>query len=253
MRSLANLSFGFLIGMAAITAEAQAPDDFAVLPVDTFICNFAGTSDMGDLQDAFDEFNAWADAETISDLTIYLLTPSFYSEDITYDIVGFNIWGSGASFGSGNTAMSGDPDSLAPFEGVVECSSHSLYALVGVKPPVQDPQSGSLWEVSNCTMKGNRSTDEGVAAVAAASQLFAQWNLNDAHAALFNISGLPSDTSYDFKWLTYYPSYDTFGSLFDNLVNSGSVQTLGAMLDPVMDCDSSRMYNMTLMREATTE
>jgi len=246
MKAIAKLAIGCLFSMAGLYAHAQ--QEVPVLPVDIFACNYANGSDRADLNRAFGEFNSWADSNGITNLSIYLLTPSYYSDDFEYDFIGLNIWEDGASFGGGSGAMSGDPDSLEPFEGVVDCSSHALYALVGIKPPVEEPVSGGLFEFSNCTMKGNRSNDEGVAAVTAASEFFSQWNLNDAHAALFNIAGLASDTSYQFKWVTYYPSWQTWGSLFDHMVNEGGVQTLGAMLDPVMQCDSSRMYETSVMR-----
>jgi hypothetical protein len=196
MKTLARLALAFVFVTAGLSAQAQ--EEFPVLPVEIFACNFVGTSDMNDLNAAFDDFNAWADSNGIDDLTIYLLTPNFFSVDFEFDLIGLNIWPDGAAFGSGNASMAGDPDALASFEGVVDCAAHSLYALVGVKPPMQDPQSGGLFEFTDCTMQGNRSTDEGIAAVAAASELFSQWNLNDAHAAMFNIAGLPLDTSYQF-------------------------------------------------------
>lgn len=251
MKALRNFVIGGLLFMAGLPAYAQ--QEVPVLPVEIFACNFVGDSDMSDLNRSFRAFNTWADQNGIDDLTIYLLTPSYFSEDVDYDIIGLNIWPDGSAFGRGNAQMSSDPDSLSSFNGVVDCAAHSLYALVGVKPPVEEPQSGGMFEFSNCTMKGNRSNDEGIAAVAAASEFFGQWNLNDAHAALFNIAGLPSDTSFQFKWITYYPSYETFGSLFDHMVNENGVQTLGAMLDPVMQCDSSRFYNTTVMRMAAEE
>ena len=248
MKALCKLAIGLAFAMAGLSAQAQ--QDFPVLPTEIYACNYINGSDRADLNRSFAQFNEWADEAGISDLTSYLLTPSYYSEDVDYDFIGLNIWPNGAAFGGGNGAISRDPDAFAGFTDVVQCPSHALYALVGVKPPAQEIQSGGLFEFSNCTMKGNRSGDEGVAAVAAASQLFSQWNLNDAHAVFFNIAGLPSNTSYQFKWVTYYPSYEAWGSLYDHIVNEGAIQTLGAMLDPVMQCDSSRIYETTVMRMA---
>jgi hypothetical protein len=213
-------------------------------------CNFSNGADMTDLSRAFDEYNVWADAAGITGLTIYQLTPSFYSEDMEYDFLGMNIWPDGAAFGDGNDAMANDSDSLAMFEDVVECDTHALYALVGVKPPAENIAPPSLWEFSNCTMHGNRSADEGVAAVGAVTEIFARYNLNDAHAALFNIAGHQSDADYDFKWVTTYQSYQSWGSLFDGLTGDGGVQEMGAILDPVMQCDSSRIYSTTVRRTA---
>lgn len=248
MKALRKLAFGFLLSVPWLAAHAQQP--FPVLPTEIYACNYVNGSDRADLNRSFAQFNEWADEAGISNLTSYLLTPSYYSEDVDYDFIGLNIWPNGAAFGRGNGAISRDADAFSGFTDVVQCASHALYALVGVKPPTQEIQSGGLFEFSNCTMNGNRSGDEGVAAVAAASELFGQWNLNDAHAALFNIAGLPSNTSYQFKWVTYYPSYETWGSLYDHIVSEGAIQTLGAMLDPVMHCDSSRFYETSVMRMA---
>jgi len=248
MKTLAKLAVGSSLLLAGMAAQSQeAPP---VLPTEIYTCNFVGTSDMSDMMDAMDDFNAWADRANITDLTIYLLTANYYSEDLDYDLVGLNIWPNGAAWGSGSDKIGADPDALAPFEGVVDCQGHALYALVGVKPPVVEVADGGLFEFSNCTLEGNRSGDEGVAAVTAASEIFAQWNLNDAHAALFNIAGLPPDTSYDFKWLTYYPSYSAYGSLFDHIVGGNEISTLNNLLNPVMACDSSRMSSTSVVREA---
>jgi len=246
--------FGLAVGLSAqAQQQTQAPDGTVVLPVEMFGCNYVGENDASDLDRSFDEFNEWADENGIDDLTMYLLAPNFVSEDFEFDIIGMNIWPSGAAFGSGNDAIADSDGAYDSFTGVVDCAAHGLYALVGIKPPQQDTQTGGLFEFSNCTMKGNRSNDEGIAAVTAVTDIFGQWDLNDAHAALFNIAGEASDTSYQFKWISYYPSFSAFGSLFDNMVETGGVQTVGAITEPVMDCDSSRMYNTIVMRTAAAE
>ena len=248
MKKLAGLAFGSILFAAGHSVQAQ--EEVPVLPTEIYTCNFVGTSDMGDMMDAMDDFNAWADANGITDLTIYLLTPNYYSDEVDYDLVGLNVWPDGAAFGTGSDQIGADPDALAPFEGVVDCQGHALYALVGVKPPTVDVADGGLFEFSNCTMRGNRNGNEGIGAVAAASQLFSQWNLNDAHAAFFNLAGLPNGTSYDFKWVTYYPSYKAYGSLFDHIVGENQIDTLNNMINPIMACDSSRLYSTTVVREA---
>jgi len=251
MKILGKLFIGFLFCTAGLLAQAQeAPP---VLPVELYGCSLAGTSDMGDVEGSFDELNEWADERGIDDLTIYQLTPSFVSADNEFDVISFNIWPDGAAFGSGNAAFADDPDAAGFFTGVLDCPAHALYALVGVKPPQQDTQSGGQWEFTNCTMKGNRSTDEGVAAATAVAELFNRYNINDAQAVLFNIAGEALDTSYDFKWITYYPSIEAWGSLFDGVVGDGAVQEIGAIVDPVMECDSSRIYNGTVIRTAAAE
>jgi len=253
MRVIGALLTGLVVGIAALSAQAQPPEEFPVLPAETFSCNFVGDSDMADLQRSFDRFNSWADQNGIDNLTMFVLTPDFVSSDNEYDIFGLNIWPDGAAFGSGNDKIAASTVAYESFTGVVDCDSHSLSALIGVKPPSQDVQTGGLFEFSNCTLKGNRSGEEGIAAVAAAAGLLGQWNLNDAHGVMFNIAGAPLDTSYQFKWISYYPSYSTLGTLYDHMVNDGGVQAMAAIQDPVMDCDSSRIYQTTVMRASADE
>jgi hypothetical protein len=251
MKNLGKISIGALLTLAVMSAQAQ--EEMPVLPVDMWGCNFSDGADMADLDRAFDDYNEWADAAGITNVTIYQLSPTFFSGDMEYDFLGMNIWPDGAAFGSGNDAMENDADSLAMFQDVFECDVHALYALVGVKPPAQNMEPPGLWEFSNCTMHGNRSNDEGIAAVAAAAEIFARYDLNDAHAALFNIAGHPSDANYNFKWVTAYPSYGSWGSLFDGLTGDGGVQELNALMSPVMQCDSARIYSMTVRRTAAAE
>jgi len=251
MNKLVKLAIGCVFGMAGISAQAQ--QDLPVLPTEMFACNYVDGSDMTDLNRSFAQFNTWADRAGIDDLTMFLLTPNFFSDDVDYDLIGLNIWPDGAAFASGNAKISDDPDAYGSFDGVVECSSHALYALVGVKPPTQDVESGGLFEFTNCTMKGNRSNNEGIAAIAGVAQLFERYNINDAHAAFFNLAGLAPDTSYQFKWVTYYPSFEAWGRLFDGIVGDGAVQDIDAIVNPVMQCDSSRIYNTTVERMAAGE
>jgi hypothetical protein len=251
MKSLGRLFLAFWLTTAALPALAQ--EDPPVLPTEIFVCNFVGDSDMDDLNRAFNTFNAWADRQGIEDLSIFLLTPNFYSDELEFDVLGLNIWPTGAAFGGGNQKISADPNSIAAFEGVVDCNGHSWNALVGVKPPTVHVANDGLFEFSDCTLHGNRSNDEGIAAVVGASLVFDKWNLNDAHGVLFNISGGPAELNYQFKWITYYPSYETLGTLFDHMVNDGGLQALGALIEPVMQCNSSRIYSTTVMRTAVEE
>jgi len=247
MKMYQSLALGALL--ASVSFAALAQDEMPVLPTEVFGCNYVGDSDRGDLDRAFARFNDWADDNGIGNLTSLLLTPQFFSTEREFDVIGMDIWENGASFGSGVSGMMADPDALAGFEGVVECSAHGLYALVGVKPPEQDAPAGGIFEFTDCWIRENRSPDEGVAAIAEFAAMTAGWNVGDAYGALFNIAGETADTDYTFKWLTYYPSYEAFGSVFDHMA-AGGVQQAGAIVDPVMHCNSSRMYDMEVMRES---
>ena len=247
MKTFEGLALGAIL--ASVSATAFGQDEMPIFPVEAFGCTYAGDSDRGDLDRAFDGFNDWADEQGITNLTSLLLTPQFFSSELGYDVVGMDIWEDGAAFGSGLSGMMSDPDALASFDGVVDCASHSLYALVGVKPPAEESPNKGIFEFTDCWIKENRSPDDGIAAVAAIAGMTASWNVGDAYGVLFNVAGETGDADYTFKWLSYYPSYEAFGSVFDHYA-AGAVQQADAIIDPVMTCNSSRMFDMEVMRES---
>ena len=61
--------------------------------------------------------------------------------------------------------------------------------------------------------------------------------------------GKAPDAGFDFKWVSYYPSMKAYGAVFDHYV-AGGVQAAAAIVDPVMDCNISRIYSVSVMRES---
>jgi hypothetical protein len=231
-------------GQAVIAQDAQDPE---VLPVEAYICHFRDGMDNSHIDEANGAFNRWADSAGLTGLTALMLTPTFYSSELEADIVGMDIWQNGAAMGNGVAKIASDPDSVAAYEKAVDCSAHQFFALIGVKPPSGDLTDGGMMSFQNCKLNQTRSMDDAIATATAVSELEGAWNLGDAHALLVPVAGETSDADYDFKWVSYYPSVQAFGSLFDHYA-AGAVQTVEQMVDPVMACDSSRMYSVTVAR-----
>ena len=78
--------------------------------------------------------------------------------------------------------------------------------------------------------------------------MWSEWNVGDAHGVMFPVAGENPDAAFDFKWISFYPSMKEYGEVFDHYV-SGAVQSAAAIVDPVMDCNISRIYSIGLMRE----
>lgn len=250
MKKVSNLLLGIFLSTAAFTVLAQ--EAFQVLPTEGFSCNFRAGQDASDLDAANEGFNEWADGQGITNLTTFQMTPHYYSPEQENEVLFLDIWEDGASMGSGVGAIMSDPDSVADFEEVLDCSAHALYALVGTKPPPNPIVDNGLFEFTDCTLKENRSPDDGIAAVVAIGELWAPWGLGDANGVMFPVSGETPDAGYTFKWITYYPSIAALGTVFDNY-SAGAVVAAGAIIDPVMTCNNSRMYSLTVMREAAGE
>lgn len=250
MKHLSLSVLGALLSTTGFSALSQ--DAFPVLPVDGFSCNFQAGQDASDLDSVNASFNEWADGQGITGLTTVQMTPQYHSAELEYEVLFLDIWNDGATFGSGVGAILADPSSVADFQEVIDCPAHSLFALVGVQPPADGLADNGVFEFTDCTIKENRSPDDGIAAVTAIGAMWAPWAVGDAHGVMFPVSGESPDADYTFKWITYYPSIQAFGSVFDHYA-AGAVQTAGAIIDPVMTCNSSRMYTLTVLREAEDE
>lgn len=246
MKLLCNLISGAFLSTAGLTALAQ--EEYPVLPVEGFSCNFIDGQDQSDLDSAAASFNDWADNEGIALLTTVQLTPHFFSDAQEYEVLFMDIWEDGASFGNGVGAIMADPSGVTEFSEVVECPAHSLFALVGVKPPENGLVDNGIFEFTDCTLKANRSADDGIAAVTAIGNMMAPWAIGDGLGVMFPVAGESPDADYTFKWITYYPSIQAFGTVFDHYAG-GAVTTAESIITPVMDCNSSRMYDLTILRE----
>ena len=252
MRHQTSAFLGALLAVAGFPALAQQLPDYPILPADVFGCTYMPGKTPADVDSADATFNRFADRAGITELNSLSLTPHWFSPDQEFEVIGMDIWDSGAAMGRGTAAIMADEDSIAEYLEALACPAHALYALIGIAPPQDDSVEGGLMEFTDCTLKANRSALDGIAAVAAINQLTAPWNLGLAYGVMFPVAGESPDATYDFKWITYYPSIQAYGSLFDQYA-SGAVQTAGTIIDPVMVCDNSRMYDVHQVRESTAE
>ena len=239
-----------LIGacLASVFSAAIAQEDMTALPVEMFGCTFKDEMGMADIERANRSFNNWADRNDVNSVSSLMLTPHFFSPDQEFELIGMDIWESGADMGAGVTKLMADDSAVEDYVAALDCPAHALFALVGIKPPQGDPQGGLL-EFTDCTLRADHSADDGIAAATAIANMMTPWGLNDAHAVLFPVSGESPDADYTFKWITYYPSVAAFGGVFDHFA-AGAAREAGAIVDPVMSCNNSRMYDVSTVRTA---
>ena len=198
------------------------------------------------------DLNAWMDERNLNNFNISTLVPIFTSEAFTYDVLFFNCWVDGSAMGQ-NLAAFSDPDSgdaLEGFSSVVNCSSTTAFAGILLQPPGESRNGGPM-QFFNCTVKENRTVGEGIAAINAWAQAGAEsdTDFGTGHAVLLPIAGENPSATYNFKWLVLFESFQAYGDSLDALFAPGG-PALGDIIDPVMDCDSARVYNQILNRQA---
>lgn len=247
MKKLSGIPAGIILAAAGLGSASAQNQEPPVLPVQVFACNYVAGNDVDDLNAVNDDYNEWADSNGLDSVTSLVLTPNFRSAELEYDVFGMDIWQSGAAMGSGMTQLMAPGSPIPDYDDVVSCPEHQLFALVGIKPP-PGPSEHAVFEVADCTVKDNRTANDGIAAVTAVTELWADWDVGDAHAVLFPAAGETSDADYTFKWLTRYPSWEAYGAVFDHYA-AGAVAQTAQILGNVLQCDSSRLYDVASIRE----
>lgn len=253
MKKMRSLSIGAVLGALVCICSASAQQQIPFLPTELFICNYQDGNDMSDLQGVHDEFNEWADGAGVNSFTAYMLMPAFHSNELAADVIYMNIWNSGEAMGNGAATIAAG-DGAAGFDEVLDCGAHQLFMLAGIKPPSDGLlANGAVFQFTNCTLMDNRNGGDGIAAAQAWANATGEAGILDAQALLFPVAGEVGSADYSFKWITGTSSVRAFGRSIDQYMAGGLVQTRGSMMRDLASCDSQRIYNSVLVREATAE
>lgn len=249
MKALTSACMGaFLSAIAFVhpsTAQAQQPPNI----VEIVGCNFINGSDAGDLARPMSSFNAWADEHNLENFNVSTLSPIFSSDALTYDVLFMNRWTSAGAMGR-DLGMFYGPDgdeAVADFGAVVDCSSTTAFAAILLQPP-GDARNGGPIQFFNCTVKENRTMGEGIGAVNAWAEA-TEGRYGAGHAVLIPLAGENPDATYNFKWVVLHESYPNYGDSLAGLFAQGA-PALGDIIEPVMDCDSARVYHQDINRQA---
>ena len=250
MKALISACAGVFLSVIALVhpstaySQQQAPGIVEIVG-----CNFIGGSDAGDLARPMSTFNSWADEHDIENFNVTTLNPIFTSDAMPYDVVFMNRWTSASAMGRDLGMFYGPDggDAVADFASVVDCSSTTAFAAILLAPP-GDARNGGPIQFFNCTVKENRTMADGIGAINRwAEATGGQYGAG--HAVLIPLAGENPDATYNFKWVVLHENYQNYGDSLAALFAPGG-PALGDIIEPVMDCDSARVYNQTINRQA---
>lgn len=255
MKLLGNVYKGVAFAALILICSGPAQAQQRPAPIEILACNFIDGAAGEDLQGPMNDLNEWMDEQNLHNFNISTLVPMYTSEAFTYDVLFFNRWIDGHAMGQTLAAFFG-PDGAEVGEGfndVVDCSSSTAFGGILIKPPGESRNGGPL-QFFNCTVKENRTMGDGIAAINAWAKAASESGTESGtgHAVLFPLAGESPDATYSFKWLVLFESFEAYGDSLDALLTPGGPQ-IGAIINPVMDCDSPRIYNQIINRQAQTD
>ena len=234
-------------GLMPQAASAQGAPA-TMTPIEFLTCRYAdgkGPSDLDTLDAAFNEWMARSEAPPYS---AYVLVPRAHGRDVDFDLAWVGAWPNGATMGQSMAHYFTQGAELGPvFDTVMRCDANTQFAVLTLRPAAEEGRFGPL-EVSSCTLRVGAGIDAALAAVIEWVEYFGRSGSSAAHWILFPAYGESSTATYSFKWASGYPSYEAFGRDYDEFYNGGGVDRFAALLDPLMRCDSPRLYSVRPIR-----
>lgn len=234
-------------------AQQQQPEQSErpmVAPIELYACNYREGQGMDEFLNAAQRWNGWADGQNVTDYTALVMTPVFYSDELTADVLWLGAWPNGQSMGTGLAAW------LAPqarpveqaFADVVDCDTHMSMAAVNVRPPQGQPQNGGIAMFRNCSLNEGRIVGDAFAALTEWTDYLAQHDMDIPTWVAFPLAGERGDAEYDFKVISGFDSARGLGAATELYIAGGGVQRANEIFDRVMSCDSPRIYVINPVR-----
>ena len=252
--TLAILCLAPLVLPAAANAQQQAPPTPQPTPVvEVFGCTFNGTNDMADLQAATARWNTWADRNSITNYTAFLMTPYLHSEELTYDVLWLGAWTNGTTMGEEEARWIANGGEVEEgFAAVIDCSIHAQYAEFVIGAPETPTPEAPIAAFSDCKVHEGRTVEEALTALTQGREYLVANGGHEVNAVLVPIAGESPDANYDFKTVEGYATIQSYGRALD-VVTRGGYQRADELFGRLLDCDSPRVYILDLVRRGAGE
>ncbi len=242
--------------LTAVFAMGSALAQPTFTPTHLVPCTFTDGNDFSDLQGVIDGWNEWADESGIDDYTAILLQPFFRNAQFPWDYIWYGLFADGEAMGSGfNQWVNQSGDLPEQFAEVADCPAHLGLSSVTLKAPTGEGDGvedggNFIIEISNCTVHENRTGPEAAAGIREWIEYLTENGSNSNHSLLLPGPGEATDASYSFKWVMGYSSWISLGAEYEISLNNGGIGRYNDIFGRLMDCDSSRIYNGSFIREA---
>ena len=256
MKILAALACALLApAMAAAESHEEGPAMPPMMPVDTYTCDYVDGKGMDDLMEVVKEFNDWADDEDITDYYAALVMPQFFGERM-FDVGWLGASADGNALGSVMESWVTEGGEVAAmFNEVIDCTSHTQFASMTIRPPANQEDEDDdrfVLTFTNCSPRDENSFADVMGGLNAWVEYSSANGFDSAIWMMFPIYG-ESNNDYAFKVVEGYDDYLSFGNEFELMGNGGHWAKSAEILEPLLDCDIARVYDGVTIRRMETD
>ncbi len=252
MLVISGLAFASAYSTAYAEDEATAADP--AVPVELYACKYNDGMGPADLDKATATWNDWADDRGMDDYTAWTLTKFYSGPEQDFDYIWLGVSPSAKSMGAAQDDwIANGGKAAAAFDKLGPCDTHVNYASLNFKRPPrnENPPNTVVMAFSDCKIAEGKSFGADVEPALAA---WAEYRTGHGSQAgqwvLFPAYGGGGE-EFDFKFVTGHETHEEQGADWD-AYSAGGYAVADELFTGVLACDSARVYNATLRRNATS-
>lgn len=239
---------------ATMLAAPVSADDHMSAPswgkVETIACQYNDGKSLVDLMGVVSKWNSWSNDQDLNNYFAWVLTPHYHSE-LNGGRTAFWFGASPSAEAMGQAKddwVANGGELLSEFNEVWTCGSQSLSTSMIVRPQPPTPSSTAVVGFTDCTFKDGKSVLD---LFAAQKSWFEYLDENEVKATVaYHLPGAGEDpdNEYGVKISTWFPDMQEKGRFEDIIANEGGWMRAFQTFNPIMECNSERVYNATLAR-----
>lgn len=240
---IALVSVVFFIGTTAAQAQQK------VVPIEAYLCTYVEGKTRVDLDKVTDKWNKWMDDNSATPYTAWVMEPVLKPASLPIEVVWLGAWQNGNAMGKGMQEWITKGGLLqAEFNRVLDCPEHSNAASLNIRLPRNDwPGEMGVAVFANCEVDDDSDIDAALAAMKAWADYMDTTGSMAGMWVFFPFYG-SEVTDWDFKIVTSYPDYISFGAEWENYANNDGWNKAMEIGEDIMECDSPRVYHSTTAR-----
>lgn len=251
MRKILTVAVSTTMFLFVGSVVAQDDEELTWVPVEAYACNFNDGKGPADLAAVVAEWNEWMDDEGQTEYFAITLWPSYYGER-NFDVGWLGSWPNGNAMGAGTDYwLQHGQEMGAKFYEVLDCSAHTNFATAQLIDPGGEPvQNGDTFVLSfsNCSFTEDGGGMEGYLEASAQWEAYAgEHGFTGGDWMMFPTFGENVEADYDFKAVGSSKDYTAMGANWQ-LFAEGHWRKSSELFDPVVDCDSARVYTAMVER-----
>jgi len=203
---------------------------------------------QSDLDKVIKNWNEWTNKNNPEPYSAWVLSADYNSTNYAFDIGWLGVWDDGNAMGRGSDIwFDKGAKQAAAFAEILTCAAHNNYASEQIKKGTAEDGSSAVIRFSDCKVKQGKSMKDAVNGLKAWASYWEEQGSKSSQWVFYPVFG--EDVDYDLKRVEAHSIYAELGADYERYGNGGGFMRSQELLDGLLDCGVSRVYQSTKVRD----